>query len=101
MRTPFGIKVVQDANAYEYHLPKGLGVVAWAIFGPPSECKNTPARNIIDRKKEGLAEIDRKKKEEEPKKAGWQRVREWRESRRREIDASAPATTWQPRGQLP
>jgi hypothetical protein len=101
VQTPFGIKVVQDANAYEYHLPKGLGTVAWAIFGPPSECKNTPARNIIDRKKEGVAEIDRRKKEEEPKKAGWQRVIEWRESRRREIDASAPATTWQPRGQRP
>jgi hypothetical protein len=94
VHTPFGVKVVQDANAYEYQLPKGLGAIAWSFFGPPaSECKNTPARNT-DRKKEGTSE-----------KVGWQRVREWREARHREgmhpprlLEALSPVT-WMRCGQ--
>jgi hypothetical protein len=65
VRTPFGIKVAQDSNAYEYHLPKGLGALAWAIFRPASECKNSPARTDIDRKKEAAdEEVQGKCKEE-------------------------------------
>jgi hypothetical protein len=51
VRTPFGVKVVQDTNAYEYHLPKGLGALAWPLFRPASECSNFPARETIDSKK--------------------------------------------------
>jgi hypothetical protein len=52
VRTPFGVKVVQDSNAYEYHLPKGLGALAWSSFGPRSECSKFQAREAADRKKE-------------------------------------------------
>jgi hypothetical protein len=56
VRTPFGIKVVQDSNAYEYHLPKGFGALAWAIFRPASECNNSPARTHTASKKEASGE---------------------------------------------
>lgn len=56
VRTPFGIKVVQDCNAYEYHLPKGLGALAWAIFRPASECSKFPARETTDSKKAAINE---------------------------------------------
>ena len=47
VQTPLGMRVVQDSNAYEYHLPqKGLGALAYAIFKPPSECKNSAARTV-------------------------------------------------------
>jgi hypothetical protein len=37
VQTPFGQRVVQDSNAYEFHLPtKGIGRLAMAIFCPPS-----------------------------------------------------------------
>jgi hypothetical protein len=50
--TAFGIKVGQDSNAYQYHLPKGLGALAWAIFRPASsECTNFPARSVEGNKK--------------------------------------------------
>jgi hypothetical protein len=49
VQTAFGPKVVQDTNAYEYHLPaKRLGAWAWRIFGAGSECKSRPAREIIE-----------------------------------------------------
>lgn len=36
--TPFGVRVVQDSNAYQFHLPtKGLGALAMAVFCRPSE----------------------------------------------------------------
>jgi hypothetical protein len=56
VRTPFGIKVVQDSNAYVYHLPKGIGALAWALFRPASECSEFPARETTDRKKEATDE---------------------------------------------
>lgn len=35
--TPFGQRVVQDSNAYEFHLPiNGLGRLAMAVFCPPA-----------------------------------------------------------------
>jgi hypothetical protein len=35
IRTPMGTKVVQDSNAYQFHLPiKGLGALAMAVFCP-------------------------------------------------------------------
>ena len=35
IQTPIGIRVVQDSNAYEFHLPtKGLGAIAMALFCP-------------------------------------------------------------------
>ena len=38
VQTPIGIRVVQDSNAYEFHLPsKGLGALAMALFCPHSE----------------------------------------------------------------
>ena len=49
VQTAFGPKVVQDTNAYEYHLPtKRLGAWAWRIFGAGSECKSRPAREITE-----------------------------------------------------
>lgn len=45
VKTLLGVKMVQDCNAYEYHLPKGLGALAWSIFKPSSECKNFSASN--------------------------------------------------------
>lgn len=46
-RTAFGIRVVQDTNAYLYHLPsKGWGLLAARCFVAPSECTNYPARTI-------------------------------------------------------
>jgi DNA-binding MarR family transcriptional regulator len=47
VRTAFGIRVVQDSNAYEYHEPHGLGALAWAIFRPSSESKNMTARETF------------------------------------------------------
>src|SRR6185295_16018558 len=48
IRTAFGTKVVQDCNAYEYHLPNGLGALAWSMFGPRSECTKSTARRSVD-----------------------------------------------------
>lgn len=43
VRSMLGERVVQDTNAYEYHLPRGWGALAWSIFRPASECtKITP-----------------------------------------------------------
>lgn len=37
VQTPFGPRVVQDSNAYEFHLPvRGLGALAMAVFCPPA-----------------------------------------------------------------
>jgi hypothetical protein len=47
IRTPLGIRVVQDSNAYEYHPPTGLGALGWAIWRP-SESKNLPPRSVQD-----------------------------------------------------
>lgn len=45
--TAFGARVVQDTNAYVYHLPsKGWGLLASNVFGVLSECKKSPARTI-------------------------------------------------------
>jgi len=53
VHTAFGPKVVQDSNAYEYHLPtKGLGALARAFFRLPSECNSRTARNVRCEKKE-------------------------------------------------
>jgi Helix-turn-helix domain len=53
IQTPFGIKCVQDSNAYTYHLPptKGAGSFAWLIFRTTSECKRFAAKLIKDTKK--------------------------------------------------
>ena len=37
--TPFGIRVVQDSNAYDYHPPTGLGALGWAIWKPSESTK--------------------------------------------------------------
>lgn len=39
IQTPYGVRVVQDSNAYEFHLPAtGIGALAMAVFCPrPSE----------------------------------------------------------------
>lgn len=58
IRTPLGLRVVQDSNAYEYHMPKGLGALAWSIFRPPSECKNSPARTVSDKTLEDVGSGD-------------------------------------------
>jgi hypothetical protein len=51
--TPLGLKMVQDSNAYEYHLPRGLGALAWEIFKPAtSECRKFPARSMENNKQE-------------------------------------------------
>jgi RIO-like serine/threonine protein kinase len=35
IQTPYGVRCVQDSNAYEFHLPtKGLGALAMAVFCP-------------------------------------------------------------------
>jgi hypothetical protein len=46
IRTPFGIKIVQDSNAYVYDLPGGLGALAWSIWRP--ESNKLPPRAGID-----------------------------------------------------
>jgi hypothetical protein len=59
VQTALGVKVVQDTNAYEYHLPtKRLGAWAWRVFGEGSECKKFPAKEIIEQnnKTEGSRE---------------------------------------------
>lgn len=52
IRTPFGIKVVQDSNCYEYHPPTGLGALGWAIWRP-SKSNKSPARAGLDSKERG------------------------------------------------
>lgn len=54
--TPFGRKVVQDSNCYAYHMPEGLGALAWAIFRPASECSKFPARSVLNKKEEATGE---------------------------------------------
>ena len=46
IQTPLGVRVVQDSNAYEFHLPvKGLGALAMAVFCPrSSESTKSDAR---------------------------------------------------------
>lgn len=46
--TPLGVRVVQDSNAYEFHLPvKGLGASAMAIFCPSgSESTKSDAKKL-------------------------------------------------------
>jgi hypothetical protein len=53
IRTSWGIKVVQDSNAYEYHPPTGLGALAWAIWQPrlftgPGAEVDRPGREVDD-----------------------------------------------------
>jgi hypothetical protein len=45
VQTPLGVRVVQDSNAYEFHLPvKGLGALAMAVFcGRSSESTKSDA----------------------------------------------------------
>jgi hypothetical protein len=53
IQTAFGTRVVQDSNAYEYHPPaKMLGRLAWAVFGPSSECSKSSARKASKEDKE-------------------------------------------------
>lgn len=52
VRTPLGIKVVQDSNAYEYHPPVGLGALGWQLWRG-SESTNLPPRV-------GIASLTRK-----------------------------------------
>jgi hypothetical protein len=40
IRGAFGVKVVQDSNAYELHEPSGLGAIALKLFGASSESKS-------------------------------------------------------------
>jgi hypothetical protein len=54
IRTTWGIKLVQDSNAYVYHPPTGLGALGWAIW-KPSESNSSDARNLVLSKKEGCA----------------------------------------------
>jgi hypothetical protein len=45
--TPIGPKMVQDSNAYEFHLPsRGLGKLAMSVFCPPSESNKSDARKL-------------------------------------------------------
>lgn len=46
VRTELGVRVVQDNNAYEYHMPQGWGALAWSIFKPASECSNSTATAV-------------------------------------------------------
>lgn len=57
VQTPYGARVVQDSNAYEFHLPaKGLGALAMAVFCPrPSESTKLDASKHHGEK---LAQID-------------------------------------------
>jgi hypothetical protein len=74
VQTPLGPKVVQDTNAYEYHLPKtGLGAFARAIFAPPSECTKFQAKESVDTKK-GVAE---KKVQERDQEDRWWLPEPW------------------------
>jgi DNA-binding MarR family transcriptional regulator len=59
IRTPLGIRVVQDSNCYEYHPPTGLGALGWAIWRSPSESNKSPARTGIDSERSGRQEIER------------------------------------------
>jgi hypothetical protein len=55
IQTPLGPRVVQDSNAYEFHLPKkGLGALAMAVFCPPSSelTKSDATRLHIENKQE-------------------------------------------------
>lgn len=44
--TELGVRVVQDNNAYEYHMPQGWGALAWSIFKPASECSSCTATAV-------------------------------------------------------
>lgn len=55
IRTPLGIKVVQDSNAYEYHPPVGLGALGWQLFRG-SESTNFPPREGQVKRKESSKE---------------------------------------------
>ena len=37
IRTPLGIKTVQDSNCYDYHPPTGLGALSWALWKPQTK----------------------------------------------------------------
>jgi len=54
IRTAFGVKVVQDTNAYEIHEPGALGRMAFSIFFGGSESRNSAARkpHCLSMKKE-------------------------------------------------
>jgi hypothetical protein len=57
IQTPYGLRVVQDSNAYEFHLPtRGLGGLAMAVFCPPSESTKWDA---IQHQVENHTESDR------------------------------------------
>jgi hypothetical protein len=50
METRYGRRLVQDSNAYEYHLPKtGLGKLAMAVFcSPSSDCTGIREESLTD-----------------------------------------------------
>jgi hypothetical protein len=50
IQTAIGPRVVQDSNAYQFHLPrKGLGTLAMSVFCPPSsECSKRTATKTLD-----------------------------------------------------
>ncbi len=51
--TPLGPKLVQDSNAYEFHLPvRGLGKLAMAVFCPPSSEYTTTTARCLDRQQQ-------------------------------------------------
>ncbi len=51
--TPLGPKLVQDSNAYEFHLPmRGLGKLAMSIFCRPSSEYSKSAARSLDRQQQ-------------------------------------------------
>jgi hypothetical protein len=50
METRYGRRLVQDSNAYEYHLPKtGLGMLVMAVFAPDrSDCTGIREDSLTD-----------------------------------------------------
>jgi hypothetical protein len=56
IQTPFGVRVVQDSNAYEFHLPiSGLGALAMAVFCPRSESTKLDANQHKHENREEIA----------------------------------------------
>jgi hypothetical protein len=51
IRTPLGIRVVQDSNAYEYHPPTGLGALGWQIWRPFQGKENCQQGSGLDSSK--------------------------------------------------
>jgi hypothetical protein len=74
--TAFGARVVQDSNAYEYHLPsKGWGALAVNAYRVASECRKSPASTIVENNLLSLSRQSSIFERAAPSQGAWERER--------------------------